>query len=141
MTWSGTTKRFQSFCPLWPMPVLRGPRLVHLPKGPSVKFGAAASILPSSLLSLTASSPESQNDNMGVLASYRTGEDHYCAPVTMETPSTNKYLNKDEEQAPLKRCMYFYLMLKEFEASARKLCRQSPALFKGTLLLFDCVIS
>lgn len=58
----------------------------------------------------------------------------------METPSTNKYLDKDEQQAPLKS-MYFYLMLKEFEASAKGSLASSHQLFsEGMLLLFDCVL-
>lgn len=59
----------------------------------------------------------------------------------METPSTNKYLDKDEDQTPLKS-MSFYLMLKEFEASAKGSFAGSHQLFsEGKLLLFDCVIS
>ena len=59
----------------------------------------------------------------------------------METPSTNKYLDEDEEQAPLKS-IYFYLMLKEFEASAEGSFAGSHQLFsEGKLLLFDCAIS
>lgn len=57
----------------------------------------------------------------------------------METPSTNKYLNKDEEQAPLKS-MYFYLMLKEFEASAREALQAVTSSFQKARCFSLCDI-